>query len=173
MSKIQAKIGTVMNIRLMFSSETEVLSGSKGNCQMVESEQPRNVDCADGILYYGLWFMDKIQFKLAGFDFILLDCIPFPDVHELVGNLPLVLSDSLILYGYIMIIHLSRIQQDGVNITVKPVSDKMFVLEKLCRNNYRSPGEEGIHIALSTDVARVRIPRESYCMETWDGRGIY
>ena len=50
-----------------------------------------------------------------------------------------------------MILFISRIQQDGADITVKLVSNKMFVFRKLCRNNSRSPGEE----ALSTDVARI------------------
>ena len=70
--------------------------------------------------------MDKTQFKFADLDFIL-----FLDVHEITGNLPVVLSDSPILYSYIMMIHLSRIQHAGVDVTVKAVSNKMFVLEKL------------------------------------------
>ena len=70
--------------------------------------------------------MDKTQFKFADLDFI-----PFLDVHKIVGNLPLVLHDSPILYAYIMMIHLSRIQHAGVDVTVKSVSNKMFVPEKL------------------------------------------
>ena len=38
-----------------------------------------------------------------------------------------------------VILFISRIQQDGVDITVKLVSNKMFVFRKLCRNNSRSP----------------------------------
>ena len=70
--------------------------------------------------------MDKTQFKFADLDFI-----PFLDVHEIVGNLPVVFSDSPILYAYIMMIHLSRIQHAGFDISVKAVSNRMFVLEKL------------------------------------------
>ena len=70
--------------------------------------------------------MDKTQFKFADLDFI-----PFLDIHEITGNLPVVLSDSPILYSYIMMIHLSRIQHAGVDVTVKAVSNKMFVPEKL------------------------------------------
>ena len=70
--------------------------------------------------------MDKTQFKFADLDFI-----PFLDVHEITGNLPVVLSDSPILYAYLMMIHLSRIKHAGVDVTVKAVSNKMFVPEKL------------------------------------------
>ena len=86
--------------------------------------------------------MDKTQFKFADLDFI-----PFLDVHEITGNLPVVLSDSPILYAYIMMIHLSRIQHAGVDITVKGVSNKMFVTEKL-----------GIVVKkIRTDCSRCRI----------------
>ena len=57
--------------------------------------------------------MDKTQLKFADLDFI-----PFLDVHEIVGNLPVVLSDSPILYAYIMMIHLSRIQHAGIDISL-------------------------------------------------------
>ena len=66
------------------------------------------------------------QFKFADLDFI-----PFLDVHEIIGSLPVVLSDSPILYAYIMMIHLSRIQHAGVDVTVRAISNKMFVPEKL------------------------------------------
>ena len=41
------------------------------------------------------------------------------------------LSDASIFYAYIMMIHLSRIQHAGIDITVKAVSNRMFVPEKL------------------------------------------
>ena len=44
----------------------------------------------------------------------------------------------------------SRIQQDGVDITVTLASTRIFVFRKLCRNNLRLPREE----AASTDIAR-------------------
>ena len=68
------------------------------------------------------------------------------------------LIDPVDIYSYVVlwvlgnvILFISRIKQDGVDITVKLVSNKMFVFRKLCRNNSRSPGEA----ALSTDVARI------------------
>ena len=70
--------------------------------------------------------MDKTQFKFADLYFIL-----FLDVHEISGSLPVVLSDSPILYAFIMMIHLSRIQHSSVDVTVKAVCNKMFVPEKL------------------------------------------
>ena len=86
--------------------------------------------------------MDKTQFKLADLDFI-----PFLDVYEIVGNLPVELHDSPILYAYIMMIHLSRIQHAGVDVTIKAVSNRMYVPEKL-----------GIIVKrIRTDCSRCRI----------------
>ena len=70
--------------------------------------------------------MDKTQYKFADLDFI-----PFLDAHEIVGHPPVVLFDSPILYSYIMMIHLTRIQHPGIDITIKAASNKMFVPEKL------------------------------------------
>ena len=128
-SKIQTKIGTVKNISSGFCSETDLekvffLYESRVIRQTLKPEQIKKFECVDDILYYRSRFMDKTQFKFADLDFI-----PFLDVHEIVGNLPVVLSDSPILYAYIMMIHLSRIQHAGVDITVKAVSNKMFVYQ--------------------------------------------
>ena len=90
------------------------------------NEQIRKYECIDGVMYYRYRFMDKTQFKFAD-----LDKVPFLDAHEIIGYLPVVLSDSPILYSYIMMIHLTRIHHSGVNIFVKAVSNKMFVPEKL------------------------------------------
>ena len=130
-SKIQARTGIVRNIRSRFCSETDLekvffLYESRVIRQTLKLEQIRKFECIDEILYYRSRFMDKTQLKFADLDFI-----PFLDVHEIVGNLPVVLSDSPILYAYIMMIHLSRIQHAGVDITVKAVSNRMFVPEKL------------------------------------------
>ena len=70
--------------------------------------------------------MDKTQFKFADLDFV-----PFLDAHKTIGHLPVVFFDSPILYSYIMMVHLTRIQHAGVDITIKAVSNKMFVPEKL------------------------------------------
>ena len=87
-------------------------------------------------------FMDKTQFKFAD-----LDVIPFLEVHKISGNLHVVLYDSPILYAYIMMIHLSRIHHAGVEVTVKAVSNKMYVPEKL-----------GIVVKrIRTDCSRCRI----------------
>ena len=94
--------------------------------QSLKPEQIRKFDCIDDILCYRSRFMDKTQFKFADLDFI-----PFLNVHKISGNLPVVLTDSPVLYAYIMMVHLSRIQHAGVDITVKAVSNKMYVPEKL------------------------------------------
>ena len=110
--------------------------------QTLKSEQIRKFECVDDILYYRSRFMDKTQFKFADLDFI-----PFLDVHKISGNHPVVLSDSPILYAYIMMVHLSRIQHAGVDVTVKAVSNKMYVPEKL-----------GIVVKrIRTDCSRCRI----------------
>ena len=90
-SKIQARTGLVKNIRSRFCSETELekvffLYESGVICQTLKSEQIRKFECVDNILYYRYRFMDKTQFKFAD-----LDLIPFLDVHEISGNLPVVL----------------------------------------------------------------------------------
>ena len=94
--------------------------------QSFKPEQIKKFECIDGVLCYRSRFMDKTQFKFADLDFV-----PFLDAHEITGNLPVVLSDSPILYSYIMMIHFTRIQHAGVDVTVKVVSNKMFVPEKL------------------------------------------
>ena len=70
--------------------------------------------------------MDKTQFKCVDLDFIL-----FLSAHEIIGHLPVVLYDSPILHSFIMMIHLTRVHHAGVDVTIKAVSNKMFVLEKL------------------------------------------
>ena len=77
-------------------------------------------------MYYRSCFIDNTQFKFAD-----LDKVPFLDAYEIIGYLPVVLCDSPILYSYITMIHLTRIHHLGVDITVKAVSNKMFVPEKL------------------------------------------
>ena len=130
-SKIQARTGVVKNIQSRFCSETDLekvffLYESRVIRQTLKSEQIRKFEVMDDILYYRSRFMDKPQFKFAD-----LDLIPFLDVHEILGNLPVVLSDSPILYAYNMMIHLFRIQHAGVDVTVKAVSNRMYVPEKL------------------------------------------
>ena len=87
-SKIQAKIGTIKNIRSGSCSETEFLTESRGSRQIFKPEQ-------------------------------------------------------------------LRILHAGVDITVKSISNKMLVPEKLGRNNFRPLGGEGIHIDLSTNAAKI------------------
>ena len=98
-SKIQIKLGKDENISSRFCSETDLekvffLYESRVICQSLKSEQTKKFECVDDILYYRSRFMDKTQFKFADLDFI-----PFLDVHEITGNLPVVLSDSPILYA--------------------------------------------------------------------------
>ena len=71
-------------------------------------------------MYYRSCFMDKTQFNFTDQDkgFLFL-------------TLPAVLCNSPILYSYIMRIQLTRIHHVGVVITIKAVSNKMFVPEKL------------------------------------------
>ena len=73
------------------------------------------------LVIYKSGLMDKTQFKFAD-----LNKVPFLGAHEILGYLPCILYDSPILYSYIMMIHLTRIQNAGVDITIKAVSNKMF-----------------------------------------------
>ena len=76
-SKIQAKIGMVKNVRSRFCSETNLekiffLYESRVIRQKLKPEQLRKFDCVDDIFYYRSRFMAKTQFKFAD-----LDSIPF------------------------------------------------------------------------------------------------
>ena len=146
-SKIQTKLGNSENISPRFCSETDwenvfFLYESRVIRQSLKPEQTRKFECIDDMMYYRSRFMDKTQFKFADLDFI-----PFLDAHEIVGHLPVVLFESPILYSYIMMIHLSRIHHTGIDITIKAVSNKMFVPEKL----------EAVVKKIRTDCSKCRI----------------
>ena len=68
--------------------------------------------------------MDKTQFKFSDLDFI-----PFLDAHEIVFHLPVVLFDSPILYSYIMMIHLTRIQHAGIDMLNLPTKLFKFICQ--------------------------------------------
>ena len=130
-SYLQARLGKNNNISSRYSSESDLekvffLYESSVINQSMKPEQIRKYENVDRVIYYRSRFMDKTQFKFAD-----LDKVPFTDAHEITGYLPVVLCNSPILYSDIMMIHLTRIHHSGVDITIKAVSNKMFILEKL------------------------------------------
>ena len=130
-SNLQARLGKNNNISSRYSSESDLekvffLYESSVINQSMKPEQIRKYENVDRVIYYRSRFMDKTQFEFPDLDFI-----PLLDTHEIIGHLPVVLCDSPILYSYIMMIHLTRIHHAEVDISVKDVSNKMFLPEKL------------------------------------------
>ena len=56
-----------------------------------------------------------------------LENIPFLDVHEFTGKVPVFLVDSPILYAYILAIHTRILPHAGVEMTTKNLSKKFKV----------------------------------------------
>ena len=56
-----------------------------------------------------------------------LEKIPFLDVHEFTGKVPVLLVDSPILYAYILAIHTRILPHAGVEIRMKTLSKKFKV----------------------------------------------
>ena len=128
---LQVRLGKKINIGSKYSSESDLekvffLYESRVITQSMRPEQIQKYDNMDGILCYRSRFIDKTLFK-----FVDLEEVPFLDVHKITRNLPVVLSDSPILYAYIMMIHLTRIHHSAVDVTINAVSNNMFVPEKL------------------------------------------
>ena len=60
-----------------------------------------------------------------------LDGVGYLDKHKIGGEVPVVLSDSPVLYAYLMYIHTKSLAHSGVESTVKEVHKKMRVVKGL------------------------------------------
>ena len=80
----------------------------------------------DGIVLDSGRLSPDFQFKTQD-----LDDVGYLDKHEIGGELPVVLSDSPILYAYLMYIHTKSVAHSGVESTVKEVYKKMRVTKGL------------------------------------------
>ena len=60
-----------------------------------------------------------------------LDGVGYLDKHEIGGEVPVVLSDSPVLYAYLMYIHTKSLAHSGVESTIKEVHKKMRVVKGL------------------------------------------
>ena len=76
----------------------------------------------NGILYYQSRLTEENPFRVED-----LDKIPFLDLHEFTGKVPVVLADSRILYAYLIYLHTRVLSHAGVEITMKSLSKKFKV----------------------------------------------
>ena len=76
----------------------------------------------NGIIYYQGRITEENPFQIHD-----LEKIPFLDIHEFTGKVPVLLVDSPILYAYIMAIHTKILPHAGVEITMKTLSKKFKV----------------------------------------------
>ena len=86
----------------------------------------------DGIIYADGRLSAGFQFKTED-----LENVKFIDKHEIMDDIPVVLSDSPILYSYAMYIHTLVNPHSGVESTIKEIHKKMRVLSGL-RNLVKS-----------------------------------
>jgi hypothetical protein len=63
------------------------------------------------------------------FRFRDLDSVPFMDAHEIVGNVPVVMSDSPVFFSFLMAVHMKIVPHAGVITTMREISKKMLVLD--------------------------------------------
>ena len=80
----------------------------------------------DGIVYADGRLSAEFQFRTED-----LDNVQFIDKHEITDKKPLVLSDSPVLYSYVMYVHTKKNPHAGVECTVKEVTAKMRVFSGL------------------------------------------
>lgn len=89
--------------------------------------QPKNkyqkYELKEGILYFSGRLTQENPFRFRD-----VDDIPFLDAGEIIGIVPVVLSDSPVFYSYLMAVHTRIFPHAGVMTTMKQISKKMLVL---------------------------------------------
>ena len=75
-----------------------------------------------GILYYQSRITEENPFRTED-----LDDVPFLDIHEFTGKVPVLLLDSPVLYSYLMAIHTKILPHAGVEMTMKVLTKKFKV----------------------------------------------
>ena len=96
--------------------------------QNLKTAELKKFKIQDGIVLDIGRLSPEFQFKTQD-----LDNVGYLDKHEIGGELPVVLSDSLILYAYLMYIHTKSVAHSALEPTVKEVFKKMRVMKGLRR----------------------------------------
>ena len=88
----------------------------------LKSVQLRTYEEREGILYYSGRLTKEAPLRTED-----LDEVPFLDIHEFVGDIPVLMIDSPILYSYLMAVHLKIKPHAGVETHVKEIYKKFLV----------------------------------------------
>ena len=90
----------------------------------LKPEQLQKYSDQDGILYYVSRLSEDNPFCERD-----LDGVPFMDIHQIVGQFPVVLVDSPVAYAYVMKVHLKVRPHTGVEQTLRELAKVMFIPE--------------------------------------------
>ena len=91
--------------------------------QAIKPAKLKQFHHADGIIWYSGRLREMSTFKTAD-----LDIDSFFDSIEIKGMLPIITSASPLFYAYLMHIHMKLRPHSGVEVTMKEISKKFFVL---------------------------------------------
>ena len=95
---------------------------------MMKPAELKKFRIQDGIILDSGRLSPEFQFKNQD-----LDNVGYLDKHEIMGELPMVLFDSPVLYAYLMYIHTKSVAHSALEATVKEVFKKMKVVRGLRR----------------------------------------
>ena len=102
--------------QVLFKYETQVVKAT------MKPEKLKAFKEQEGILYHQGRITSKNPFRIKD-----LDQVPFLDIHEFPGKVPVVLVDSPVLYSLLLAIHTKIGPHAGTEITVKLISNKVKV----------------------------------------------
>ena len=105
-----------MSEEVLYRYETNVIKESFKPVQLKKYEEKNN------ILYYSGRLTKEAPFNVED-----LDAVPVLDMHEFVGEIPVILVDSPVLYSYLMAVHTRIKPHSGVEPHVKEVFKKFLV----------------------------------------------
>ena len=95
-------------------------------CEKLKPAELKKFRIQDGIVLDSGRLSPDFQLKVQD-----LDGVGYLDKHEIGGEIPVVLSDSLVVYAYLMYVHTKSLAHSGVESTIKEVHKKMRVVKGL------------------------------------------
>ena len=101
---------------------------SKRVCQTMKPAELKKFRVQDEIVLDSGRLSSEFQFRTQD-----LDNVGYLDKHEIIGEIPVVLADSPVLYAYLMYIHTKSAAHSALEPTVKEVFKKMRVMKGLRR----------------------------------------